>query len=433
MITEGIKQRRSQELYREACDLMPGGVSSPVRAFKAVGGTPLFISRAEGSRLFDADGNSYIDYVASWGAVILGHAHPLVTQAISGAAVRGASYGAPHEGEVELARMIVERVPSVDKVRFVNSGTEATQSAIRLARAATKRSKIIKFAGNYHGASDSLLAKSGSGVATFSLPDTEGVPAAVVQDTLIARYNDADSVAALLKANEGSVAGVLVEAVAGNMGCVPPVAGFLHELRRLCDEHGALLIVDEVMTGFRIAPGGAIELFGLQPDLACFGKVIGGGLPAAAYGGQLDLMDLVAPAGPVYQAGTLSGNPLAMAAGKAALGNLTLDIYDKLEILGARLQHGLTLACESGGVPAQVQRVGSMISVFFNELPVKDFDDAQASDKAFFARLFHALLNRGVYLPPSALEAWFLTAAHTEAEIDQTVQAFEDALREVRA
>ena len=412
---------------------MPGGVNSPVRAFRAVGGKPLFFDHAKGSRLVDADGKSYIDYVASWGAIILGHAHHAITHAVNEAASKGTSFGAPHEGEVRLAKLVVDRVPHIDMVRFVNSGTEATASAIRLARAATKRSKILKFEGNYHGASDSLLAKAGSGVATFGLPDTEGVPTTVAADTLVARNNDAAHVSEILNANAGQVAAVLVEPIAGNMGCVPPDGTFLHDLRKLCTEHGTLLIIDEVMTGFRVSRGGATELYDLQPDLICMGKVIGGGLPVGAYAGRRELMEMIAPVGPVYQAGTLSGNPLAMAAGAAALELLDLNVYETLESLGWRLEEGLQRACEDAHTPAQVQRVGSMISVFFNDQPVRNFDDAQRSDKAFFGKLFHALLEKGVYLPPSALEAWFLTAAHSEEDIDQTIEAIAASLKEIKS
>jgi glutamate-1-semialdehyde 2,1-aminomutase len=424
---------RSSLLYEEACTLMPGGVNSPVRAFRAVGGTPLFFDHAHGARLVDVDGKSYIDYVSSWGAIILGHAHHAITHAVTEAAAKGTSFGAPHAGEVRLANLVLDRVPGVDMIRFVNSGTEATSSAIRLARAATKRSKILKFEGNYHGAADSLLAKAGSGVATFGLPDTEGVPAGVVADTLVARYNDAGHVEEILNANLGEVAAVLVEPISGNMGCVPPVGTFLHDLRRLCTEHGTLFIIDEVMTGFRVARGGATVLYDLHPDIVCLGKVIGGGLPVGAYAARRELMNLIAPVGPVYQAGTLSGNPLAMAAGAAALEHLGASVYENLELLGWQLQDGLQRACSEAGISAQVQRIGSMISVFFTDQPVKDFTDAQKTNKELFGKLFHALLERGVYLPPSALEAWFLTAAHTEEDIERTVFAFGDSLKEIRA
>jgi glutamate-1-semialdehyde 2,1-aminomutase len=411
---------------------MPGGVNSPVRAFRGVGGTPLYFARAKGSRLIDADGKDYIDYMSSWGAIILGHAHPSITEAVAKAAADGTSFGAPHEGEVLLAREVLDRKRCIERVRFVNSGTEAALAVVRLVRAATGRNKIIKFEGCYHGAIDPLLAKAGSGVATFGLPDSAGVPESTTQSTLPARYNDLDHVRKLFEANPGEVAAILVEPVAGNMGLVPPDPDFLPGLRSLCDEFGSLLVLDEVMTGFRLARGGASERFEIQPDLMMMGKVIGGGLPVGAYGGRRDLMEMIAPMGPVYQAGTLSGNPLAMAAGLAALSQLTDDAYGRLEGLGERLERGLILACETAGVAAQVQRVGSMISVFFTEMPVRDFADAGTTDRALFGRLFHALLARGVYLPPSALEAWFLTLAHSDEDIDRTVEAFEEALIEVR-
>ncbi len=422
---------KSESLYQEAVGLMPGGVNSPVRAFRAVGGTPLYFSKGKGAILTDADGQDYIDYVSSWGAVILGHAHEAVTEAVTEAASRGTSYGAPHAGEITLAREALERKKGIERVRFVNSGTEASLAAVRLARAATERTKLLKFEGNYHGAIDSLLAKAGSGVATFGLPDSAGVPAESARGTLTARYNDPEDARRLLEANRGEVAAVLLEPIAGNMGLVPPAPGFLDSLRALCDEHGALLVVDEVMTGFRVDRGGASARYGLRPDLLIMGKVIGGGLPVGAYGGRRELMEMVAPLGPVYQAGTLSGNPLAMAAGHAVVSRLDDAAYERLEAMGARLQKGLELALENVDVEGQVQRVGSMISVFFTPMPVRDFDDAQTTDKALFGRLFHALLKRGVYLPPSALEAWFLNLGHDEALIDRTVDAFEDALREV--
>ena len=421
---------RSIALYETACGLMPGGVNSPVRAFRAVGGTPIYFDRGRGARLIDADGKEYIDYVSSWGAIIHGHANPSINQAIGQAATRGTSFGAPHEGEIRLAQEVVARVPGLERVRFVNSGTEAALAVIRLARAATGRTKIVKFEGNYHGAVDSLLAKAGSGVATFGLPDSAGVPVETTHGTLLARYNDLDHVRSLLADNPGEVAAILVEPVAGNMGLVPPAPDFLSGLRALCDDHGALLVLDEVMTGFRIARGGAVERYGVQPDLVMLGKVIGGGLPVGAFGGRRELMELVAPLGPMYQAGTLSGNPLAMAAGYTALVGLSELIYAHLERLGARLESGLRAAASTAGVPTQVQRVGSMISVFFTEAPVTNFDEAQRTDRALFARLFHALLQRGIYLPPSALEAWFFTVTHTTEDIDQTVESFGEALKE---
>ncbi len=430
----------SERLFAAAQQLMPGGVNSPVRAFRAVGGTPVFFERAEGCKLYDVDGNAYIDYVSSWGAVILGHAHPSISRAISEAAAKGTSFGAPHEGEVKLAAEVISRMPAVERVRFVNSGTEATLGAVRLARAATGREKIVKFEGNYHGAVDALLARAGSGVATFGLPDSAGVPKSVTEGTLVAPYNDAAAVEALFEANHGEIAAVLVEPVAGNMGLIPPKRsagyspsesrqdGFLESLRAITSAHGALLVFDEVMTGFRIARGGACERYGIKPDLVCMGKVIGGGLPVGAYGGAKATMDLVAPIGPMYQAGTLSGNPLAMAAGLAALNGMQDEQYSYLEEISARLEKGLVQAAPR----AQVQRVGSMFSVYFADRPVTNFAEAKASDTAFFGKLFHALLRRGVYLPPSALEAWFLNLAHSAEDVDRTVQAFGEAVAEVQ-
>lgn len=420
---------KSERLYAEACGLMPGGVNSPVRAFRAVGGTPVYFERAEGAYLFDADGHHYIDYVCSWGAIILGHSDPRVNAAIGTTAANGTSFGAPHAGEIRLAKEVISRVPGLERVRFVNSGTEAALAVIRLVRAATGRTKILKFEGNYHGAVDSLLAKAGSGLATFGLPDSAGVPSETTQGTLLARFNDLSQVEDIFLANVGEIAAVMVEPVAGNMGLVPPSPTFLKGLRTLCDQHGALLVLDEVMTGFRVAHGGATERFGVVPDLVMMGKVIGGGLPVGAYGGRRDLMELVAPLGPMYQAGTLSGNPLAMAAGYAALSGLTPEVYAKLESLGARLEKGLSQACAVANVNAHVQRVGSMISVFFTDDPVSNFDEAQTTDRPFFGRLFHAMLDRGIYLPPSALEAWFLSASHTDENIDRTVEVFAEALK----
>lgn len=421
---------RSEELYARACELMPGGVNSPVRAFRAVGGTPVYFERALGSRLYDADGKEYVDFVASWGAVILGHADDRIVRPVTEAAHRGTSFGAPHAGEITLAERVLERMPWLERVRFVNSGTEASLAAIRLARAATGRAKVLKFAGHYHGAVDALLAKAGSGVATFGLPDSAGVPAETALHTLTAPFNDLAQVREIFEANRDQVAAVLVEPVAGNMGVVLPKRGFLEGLRSLCDETGSLLVFDEVMTGFRVGLGGAAGLYELKPDLAIMGKVIGGGLPVGAYGGRAELMSLVAPLGPVYQAGTLSGNPLAMAGGLAALDALNEEAYARLEDIGSRLENSLKLACEQAGVHAQVQRVGSMISVFFSPLEVQDFEGAQMTDKGLYSRLFHGMLNRGIYLPPSALEAWFLTLAHTHEDIDRTAEVFSEALRE---
>ena len=419
---------RSEALFERAKDLMPGGVNSPVRAFKAVGGTPLYFSRAKGAYLFDEDGNRYIDFVSSWGAIIHGHADDSVNAAIANAASNGTSFGAPHRGEVLLAEAILARCAAVEMIRFVNSGTEATMSAIRLARAATGRTKIVKFEGNYHGASDGLLAKAGSGVATFALPDSAGVPASTAQETIVVTYNDPAALAEAFAAHPNLIAAVLVEPASGNMGLVPPSSGFLQSTAELCRKNGALLIFDEVMTGFRVAAGGAAELYGITPDLLCYGKVIGGGLPVGAYAGRKDLMTMVAPVGPVYQAGTLSGNPLAMAAGLSAVSRLDAGSYTTLETLGARLQSGLQQALGKAGV---VQRVGSMISVFFTDGPVATFEEANRTDRALFGKLFHFLLGRGIYLPPSALESWFLTLSHTEEDIDVTIDAFADGLKAV--
>lgn len=429
-MTVSTEKSLSSRLYAEACELMPGGVNSPVRAFRAVGGTPIYFEKALGSHITDVDGNKYIDYVSSWGAIILGHANRGINDAISDAAQRGVSFGASHAGELRLAREVIWRMKTIEMVRFVNSGTEASMAVIRLARAATGRQRILKFAGNYHGAVDSLLAKAGSGIATFGLPDSAGVPPDVARGTLVARYNDVDNVRELLEANRGEVAAILVEPVVGNMGVVPPLPGFLEALRTLADEHQALLIFDEVMTGFRVSKGGAAARFGIRPDLTCMGKVIGGGLPVGAYGGRRDLMELVAPLGPVYQAGTLSGNPLAMAAGYEALSSLTDEVYEHLERMGALLESGLEQALSDAGVDGQVQRVASMISVFFSPEVVTDFDSAQKSNTSLYQKLFHGLLERGVYLPPSALEAWFLNASHTEEDINRTIEAFSQALSE---
>lgn len=427
MNSRALNIQQSESLFERAQQLMPGGVNSPVRAFRAVGGTPLYFSKAKGSTLIDADGNEFIDYVASWGAIIHGHADPDVHEAILSAAENGTSYGAPHAGEIRLTEEILARVPALDWVRLVNSGTEATLSAIRLVRAATGRNKLVKFAGNYHGAVDSLLVKAGSGVATLGLPDSAGVPKEITADTLSATYNDLESVAAIMDIHGNEVAAILVEPVAGNMGLVPPSASFLAGLRRLCDHSGALLVMDEVMSGFRVARGGAAERFGVRPDVYCFGKVIGGGLPVGAYGGRAELKSLVAPLGPMYQAGTLSGNPLATAAGFAALSKLTPDAYERLESLGKRLETGLSQALT---VPAQVQRVGSMISIFFTDFPVTNFEEAGNTDKDFFGRVFHKLLAAGIYLPPSALESWFFTTSHTEDQIDFTVESISQAVKD---
>ncbi|GAB4213144.1 MAG: glutamate-1-semialdehyde 2,1-aminomutase [Roseiflexaceae bacterium] len=421
---------RSAALFEEARSLIPGGVNSPVRAFRGVGGTPRFIDRGEGAYLYDADGNRYIDYVLSWGPLILGHAHPDVVAAISAQAARGTTFGAPTALESELARLVIELVPSVELVRFVSSGTEAAMSALRLARAYTRREKIIKFAGCYHGHFDGLLVQAGSGVATLGLPDSPGVPAAVTAGTLTAPYNDLEAVEALLKANPEQVAVIAVEPVVGNAGFIPPQPGFLQGLRRLADEHGALLLFDEVMTGFRVALGGAQERYGVLPDLTCLGKVVGGGLPAAAYGGRREIMQLVAPAGPMYQAGTLSGNPLAMVAGIVTLQAIRQPgVFERLSAITARLCGGLTAAAAEADIPLQAGAAGSMWGFFFNDAPVTDYESAKRSDTARYGRFFHAMLERGVYLAPSQFEAAFVSLAHTDDLVEQTIAAAADAMR----
>jgi glutamate-1-semialdehyde 2,1-aminomutase len=425
---------QSEELFARAQRLIPGGVNSPVRAFKAVGGTPLFIRKAEGARMWDADGKGYIDYVGSWGPLILGHAHPSVVEAITQAAVRGTSYGAPCAAEVELADRVVRLVPSIQKVRFVSSGTEATMSALRLARGFTGRNKILKFEGCYHGHADALLVAAGSGVATLGIPGSPGVPPGTVADTVTAPFNDLGAVEKVVEAHGPDLAAIIVEPVAGNMGCVAPRDGYLQGLRDLATRAGALLVFDEVMTGFRLATGGAQVLYGVKPDLTCLGKIIGGGLPVGAYGGRADIMDHVAPSGPVYQAGTLSGNPLAMAAGCVTLDLLQrAGTYMRLEMLAARLHAGLLGARDEADVKVTINRVGSMITLFFTPGPVHDYASAKTSDTALFARFFHELLARGIYFPPAQYEAAFVSLAHTESDIDATVRAAGEIFRELRA
>ena len=424
----------SAKLFAGACEVIPGGVNSPVRAFKAVGGTPLFIRKAEGARMWDADGKGYIDYVGSWGPLILGHAHPSVVEAITQAAVRGTSYGAPCAAEVELADRVVRLVPSIQKVRFVSSGTEATMSALRLARGFTGRNKILKFEGCYHGHADALLVAAGSGVATLGIPGSPGVPPGTVADTVTAPFNDLGAVEKVVEAHGPDLAAIIVEPVAGNMGCVAPRDGYLQGLRDLATRAGALLVFDEVMTGFRLATGGAQVLYGVKPDLTCLGKIIGGGLPVGAYGGRADIMDHVAPSGPVYQAGTLSGNPLAMAAGCVTLDLLQrAGTYMRLEMLAARLHAGLLGARDEADVKVTINRVGSMITLFFTPGPVHDYASAKTSDTALFARFFHELLARGIYFPPAQYEAAFVSLAHTESDIDATVRAAGEIFRELRA
>ncbi|HEU5016310.1 MAG TPA: glutamate-1-semialdehyde 2,1-aminomutase [Roseiflexaceae bacterium] len=422
---------RSEQLFEEAKTLIPGGVNSPVRAFRGVGGTPRFIDHGAGACVYDVDGNEYIDYVLSWGPLILGHADPAVVAAISKQAQRGTTFGAPTELESELAKLIIEAMPAVEMVRFVSSGTEAVMSAIRLARAYTGREKIIKFAGCYHGHFDGLLVQAGSGVATLGLPDSPGVPASVTAGTLTAPYNDLDALQMLLEQNPEQVAVIAVEPVVGNMGFVQPQPGFLEGLRRLADQHGALLLFDEVMTGFRVAYNGAQGRYGITPDLTCMGKVIGGGLPAAAYGGRREIMEMVAPAGPMYQAGTLSGNPLAMAAGITTLKAIKQPgVWERLEQITGRLCAGFHEAAQAAGVPIQIGAAGSMWGFFFADQPVTDYTSARRADTARYARFFHAMLQRGVYLAPSQFEAAFVSLAHTDELVERTIAAAAAAFRE---
>ena len=420
-------------LLERAERVLPGGVSSPVRAFRGVGGKPVFVRAAQGAYLEGEDGRRYIDYIGGYGPHILGHRHPAIVAAVEEALARGTAFGAPTLAEVELAEVIASALPALEMVRLVNSGTEATMSALRLARAATGRNRFVKFEGCYHGHADPFLIAAGSGAATIGVPSSPGVPAAVVADTLLAPYNDLAAVERLFARDGNGIAAVIVEPIAGNMNLVPPVPGFLAGLRGLCDRYGALLILDEVMTGFRVAWGGAQNVLDVRPDLTTLGKVIGGGLPLAAYAGSRDLMQRIAPAGPVYQAGTLSGNPLAVAAGRAALAELGKDEpcpYEALETAGARLQEGIEAAARCHGIACRVQRAGSMLGLFFTSAPVRRLEDVHATDRQRFARVFHKLLDRGVHLPPSPYEAMFLSTAHGEAEIAATVEAFDAAFAE---
>lgn len=421
---------KSDDLFEAARRLIPGGVNSPVRAFGSVGGTPRFIERASGARIFDVDGVEYIDYVGSWGVMLLGHDQAAVREATAAALRNGASFGAPTEAEVRLAELITRMVPSIERVRLVNSGTEATMSAVRLARGFTGNPGVVKFRGGYHGHGDAFLVEAGSGAATLGVPSSPGVTAGAARDTHLADYNDLDSVRDCFRAAEQPVACVIVEPVAGNMGCIPPATGFLEGLRELCDEQGALLVFDEVMTGFRVAPGGAQERYGVHPDLTTLGKILGGGLPIGAYGGRRELMDHVAPDGPVYQAGTLSGNPLATAAGLATLTRIRSDerLYPVLEEKTARLGAGLLAHAEAAGIEACWNGVGGMGSLFFTPGPVKDWSGAAAADRDRFALFFHAMLDRGIYLAPSPFEAWFVSTEHTDDDIDQTLEAAREAL-----
>jgi glutamate-1-semialdehyde 2,1-aminomutase len=418
----------SASLLDRAERLIPGGVNSPVRAFRAVGGHPIFIRSAQGSRVVGADGREYVDYVGSWGPAILGHAHPRVVLAVQRAAEDGLSFGAPTELEVEFAEAIVRRYPSIEKLRCVSSGTEATMSALRAARGFTGRDVIVKFDGAYHGHADALLVKAGSGAATFGAPDSAGVPAAVVASTVTAPYNSRAALGDLFAREGGRIAAVIVEPVAGNMGCVPPEPGFLEAIVELCAKHGAVSIFDEVMTGSRLSAGGAQQRFGLKPDMTCLGKVVGGGMPLAAYGGRADIMNKIAPIGPVYQAGTLSGNPLAVSAGLATLALLDDAVYSRLEALGARLEVGLQRALSETKVPGVVQRVGSMLTVFFHDGPVRSWTDAARCDTKRFGSFHGRVLAQGIYWPPSQFEAAFISAAHTDDDIDRTVLAAREAL-----
>jgi glutamate-1-semialdehyde 2,1-aminomutase len=427
-----MKTTRSVKLFARAVQILPGGVDSPVRAFKSVGASPLFIKRARGAQLEDVDGNQFIDYVMSWGPLIHGHAPRGLVKAIAAAGKAGTSYGAPSPLEVDLGERVRKLMPSLQRVRFVSSGTEATMSAIRVARAATRRDKIIKFEGCYHGHADPFLVQAGSGALTLGVPTSPGVTKAAASDTLLASYNDPRSVERVFEANRGEIAALIVEPIAGNMGVVPPADGFLCALRDLCDQHGALLVFDEVISGFRAGPGGAQAWANVRPDLTCLGKIIGGGLPVGAYGGRADLMELVSPAGPVYQAGTLSGNPLAMTAGIWCLDHLSPKLYRHLAALGTRLAAGLADAARSAGVPLQVNAFGSLLTPFFTDQPVRDYASAIRSNTTRYAKFFRGMLERGVYPPPSQYEAWFLSAAHTTRDVDRTIAAARGAMRELK-
>ena len=423
----------SQKLFAASSRILPGGVDSPVRAFKSVGGTPIFIDRARGSHIQDVDGNSYIDYVMSWGPLIHGHAPKGLLKALAATAARGTSFGAPTELETRLAQRVAMLMPSMERVRFVSSGTEAAMSAIRVARAATKRDRIIKFAGCYHGHADAFLVQAGSGALTLGVPTSPGVPAAAAADTLIARYNDLASVESLIQQHTREVAAIIVEPIAGNIGLVPPREGFLEGLRAICDRHQIVLIFDEVISGFRASAGGAQRVFGIRPDLTCLGKIIGGGLPVGAYGGCAALMELVAPAGPVYQAGTLSGNPLAMTAGLWALAELSPKLYRHLAKMGSRLAAGLADAARAADVPLQVNAFGSLVTPFFTAEPVRDLESAMRADATRYGNFFQGMLARGINPPPSQFEAWFISGAHTDRDIDATIRAARAAMKDLRA
>jgi len=419
----------SEKHFAAASRILPGGVDSPVRAFKAVGGTPRFIVRGRGASIEDADGYRYIDYVMSWGPLIHGHAPPGLVKALAGAAARGTSFGAPTELETRLAHRVATLMPSIERIRFVNSGTEAAMSAARVARAFTKRDKIIKFEGCYHGHADAFLVQAGSGAMTLGVPTSPGVPAGAARDTLVARYNDLESVERVLDQNHREVAAIFIEPIAGNMGLVPPREGFLDGLRKICTREGILLVFDEVISGFRASAGGAQQVFAVKPDLTCLGKIIGGGLPVGAYGGRADVMELMAPSGPVYQAGTLSGNPLAMTAGLWSLEQLSPRLYRHLATLGVRLAAGLADAARAAGVPLQVNAFGSLLTPFFTGAPVRDYQSAAGADTNRYAAFFSGMLERGIYPPPSQFEAWFISGAHSERDIDRTVKAAKDVMK----
>jgi glutamate-1-semialdehyde 2,1-aminomutase len=426
-----MNREKSRQLFERACQLFPGGVNSPVRAFKAVGGTPVFLARGEGAWVWDADGNRYTDFLGSWGPLILGHANPAVVSAVAQAAREGTTFGASTEREVELGDAIREAFPSIEKMRFVSSGTEATMSALRVARGFTGRDKLIKIEGGYHGHADMLLASAGSGAATLGIPGSAGVTAAAVADTIVVPFNDEAAMQAAFAANPGKIAALIVEPIPGNMGLVPPKPGYLQALRRLCDQAGAVLIFDEVISGLRAARGGAQEVFSVRPDMTCLGKIVGGGLPLGVYGGRADIMKVVAPDGPVYQAGTLSGNPLAMAAGLAMLRQLDAAAYRRLEELGARLESGVRNAIANTGVDACIQRIGSAFTVFFCSGPVTDFTTAKAASTTRYAAFFQRMLDLGFYLPPAQLEAAFVSLAHKEVDIDSFVSATQETLAAV--
>jgi glutamate-1-semialdehyde 2,1-aminomutase len=424
---------KSKSLYEQAIKILPGGVNSPVRAFKSVGGTPIFIAKGYGSKIYDVDGNEYIDYIGSWGPHLFGHNPQFIKKALLNAIENGVSFGTPTELEIKIAELVKELVPSIEMIRFVNSGTEATMSAVRVARGYTKRNKIIKFEGCYHGHADFFLIKAGSGALTFGVPTSPGVTEGNAKDTLVAKYNDINSVKELVKQNKNEIAAIIIEPIVGNMGVVPSDKKFLEELRQICNEENIVLIFDEVMTGFRVAKGGAQELYGIQPDLTTFGKIIGGGLPVGAYGGKKEIMSLVAPSGPVYQAGTLSGNPLAMSAGYAALSFIkdNPQIYDELDSKSSQLENGIKLILNELGRNYAVNRVGSMMTLFFTENEVKTYENAISSDTKLFAQFFQEMLKRGIYLPPAQFEAFFISTAHSDEDIQKTLDAMKESFKSI--